>query len=889
MESENLRIPQIVDEIGDHSDEITDTRSLWMYDYTDRQRNAVMFLIWTSAVACVLSLVMMLAVIVPLFKKRRRNRASTYNLYLVFLAIPDLVYNAFLVSLFARFEQFTVPSDDGKTFPPIDHPYETGLLLCCGATALYMNAIIAYEIMRLLRSSKCRKRCKAPNLKTATMQAGCTYGFGIAIFFYDYYIVDAIFAAAPRWVANWIIIPLNLVITVLLPIFYLCWVCFRIYWEGLFFGADSRAGKRLTVLVRYFFRIIVIYVGLWVPTTVLFIFKLDSKDGGLRYYQACVIYSLQVWVSFGLSLTKPDVRKNVVSLLNCYKKRPGDGSEVLSSTLNSNFHTGKIQGCGPCVDSNGDVTGDENCIGSEETTPTCDEGENSIKTLENDNFFDFAGADAPVEIDPEERPSYQRFFIRRHKSSSDLNQNTLSTSSYRMNSRSGSQILLGTARSGSGVMSEPFTLDSIRGSFSNMTHNLRRTSMARKSISRASITRANITRESLSLPTNKRRSPRHSGGRPGGRMPRITSERITSSGMKPAGEKDKITNYRIGMENHFSEHNKIGQDTIEKLRDDTLSSRGLDLDDTMLDSFFLDQTPPSNHGGGYRATPKQHRRWMKDLRRNIRALGRQLKNATTPEEEKRIYRQSIYHQKKALEMASNLSSNLESYASSRERTQKSASSESERAETIWSESHNAETIWTDVPSDDSSYSSSSECSACSTVSDDSAIRPAMSNDPEVDSSTMKRWIKELRQNIFDMKILIDQEECTQAQRVVMQRAIDSQKETLISLQSIDEAQFSTIRFGSGGSGNAPAVNNHKNVDHQANSAFLKVPLEAIIDTSEDFRYKSDHRHSDSTQKMSGSSEQRWSGSEKQRRSGDIEGQQLQEVDEKADISWRGQA
>merc|ERR1711933_60454 len=165
-------------------------------------------------------------------------------------------------------------------------------------------------------------------------------------------------------------------------------------------------------------------------------------------------------------------------------------------------------------------------------------------------------------------------------------------------------------------------------------------------------------------------------------------------------------------------------------------------------------------------------------------------------------------------------------------------SESHNNETIWSESHNAETIWTDVQSDESSCSSSS---ACSVSSHDSAIRPTISGD-SADSASKKRWVKELRQNIFDISIFLDQEECPEAQRTVLQRAIDSQKQTLISLRSIDEKQYATIRFGSRNGGDG-TVSNRKNVDHRANNAFLNVPLEAIIDTSEDFR------HLDSTQKM----------------------------------------
>eukprot|EP00535_Pseudo-nitzschia_heimii_P005616 CAMPEP_0197191474 /NCGR_PEP_ID=MMETSP1423-20130617/23482_1 /TAXON_ID=476441 /ORGANISM="Pseudo-nitzschia heimii, Strain UNC1101" /LENGTH=208 /DNA_ID=CAMNT_0042644123 /DNA_START=94 /DNA_END=717 /DNA_ORIENTATION=- len=183
----------------------------------------------------------------------------------------------------------------------------------------------------------------------------------------------------------------------------------------------------------------------------------------------------------------------------------------------------------------------------------------------------------------------------------------------------------------------------------------------------------------------------------------------------------KITNYRLGMQNDFSKHNKIIQ---ESMRDETISSRDLDLDETMVDSFFLDSTPGGprdcdsdgerRDNRRYQITPKQHRRWIKDLRRNIRALTRQLKDNRTSDEQKRVCRQSLYHQKMALAMAT---SSFGANGSSREQTHKSLSSDSHNTETIWSQSHNADTIWseshnaeticTDVPPDDNGSSSSS--------------------------------------------------------------------------------------------------------------------------------------------------------------------------------------
>jgi hypothetical protein len=120
--------------------------------------------IFVSSVAAFLSLATIFAMTLPLLKKRKRNRASTYNLYLVFLAVPDLIYNGFLVYMFGTFDKWTCQRSD-KEFPHISHPYDLALFVGCASASLYISATIAYEILKLLRNSKRRKRSKAPTLK----------------------------------------------------------------------------------------------------------------------------------------------------------------------------------------------------------------------------------------------------------------------------------------------------------------------------------------------------------------------------------------------------------------------------------------------------------------------------------------------------------------------------------------------------------------------------------------------------------------------------------------------------------------------------------------------------------------------------------------------------
>jgi hypothetical protein len=102
-----------------------------------------------SSIAVILCSITILAMILPLFEKRKRKKSSTYNLYLVFLAIPDLVYNSFLIYLFATYhiwiptslipstttdeeEVFQRATNTTSSLPLVDHPFDLALFTACG-------------------------------------------------------------------------------------------------------------------------------------------------------------------------------------------------------------------------------------------------------------------------------------------------------------------------------------------------------------------------------------------------------------------------------------------------------------------------------------------------------------------------------------------------------------------------------------------------------------------------------------------------------------------------------------------------------------------------------------------------------------------------------------
>lgn len=179
-----------------------------------------------SSVAAFLCLTIILAITIPLFKKGQRRYGSTYNLYLVFLVIPELISNSCLVYTFVTIRNWiivlqqkmeiatandvmsndtdvtalaynqTLSEDMALSATEEEHPTYTlalyyhplgyAIFAGCMYANLYLNAVIVFEILKLLRDSKSRKRSKSPTLLRATIQALVVYSLGLALCMVNY-------------------------------------------------------------------------------------------------------------------------------------------------------------------------------------------------------------------------------------------------------------------------------------------------------------------------------------------------------------------------------------------------------------------------------------------------------------------------------------------------------------------------------------------------------------------------------------------------------------------------------------------------------------------------------------------------------------------------------
>lgn len=324
-------------------------------------------LVLTALVICsigtILSLTLLIATTLPLLWRRRRKRYSSYNLYLAYLAIPDVIISSFVVFLILTshtggFDPKTIENDDGEEsqFWMFDHPVDHNIYALCVSANLYTNAFLVYEIYRLLQDSNRRKRHRPPSIAKATKQAMISYGVGVFLFFLEYFLSDK-FDGDSKNIKIWFGLyqAFSFVVCVGIPLSALVFASWTIHREGLIESTGSMYGGRLRVLVIYFARIVANYLLLWGPASASYMLYWSLGPSGTKimsYAVFLVLNGSQPIINFILSMTKPDAQKLVTDLLTfAYCKSQQDGKfERESSTFSVDPYLGTDRTCLESVD-----------------------------------------------------------------------------------------------------------------------------------------------------------------------------------------------------------------------------------------------------------------------------------------------------------------------------------------------------------------------------------------------------------------------------------------------------------------------------------------------------------------------------------------------------------
>ena len=302
-------------------------------------KTALQSLIAIQLVAAVLSVVIVIGLLIPLVIQlkrgsyqravgvqrrrssiRRETVYSTYNLYLVYLALVDLAFllpniaaQLSAAKYFPRFYSswYVDPNpNSGGILPPIEviinGPYS--------AANMWINAVIAYQVLILLKTSKNVQRITQPSLTRVNLQGGVIivvsilYSIGSSFYYYN-----------NGWEDSWLFISM----TTSIPFFYVIGVTILVQCKGympLVNHGSTSMDRAVRGLAFYFFRITAIFVLIWLPSGLFLMLMYELpvvRKNGYFDYLSHILIAAQPIITFCVILTKPDVYKyirDVVSL-----------------------------------------------------------------------------------------------------------------------------------------------------------------------------------------------------------------------------------------------------------------------------------------------------------------------------------------------------------------------------------------------------------------------------------------------------------------------------------------------------------------------------------------------------------------------------------------------
>jgi len=311
----------------------------------------------TSSIGVLLCGLLIVGLLIPLWLKRKTSsstplsspsqcRYSPYTLYLLYLSISDLIFSLYVLLTYSRYAgQKYNPSiygyivwnradfanfECGASSPQI---FEGSFMVGVAGSSLYLNAVIAYEILALLRDCNQIKRRGPPPLIRVTIQAIVVYIIAALVSVVHYFVVQATLhssknhnniTACTLFFANEYFFVMVLIL--LIPVGYLCYVSITIWRCSLL----PLATKGMRELAWFYFRIVLVFLLTWFPGMLLLDVGAFGSVGNSNQPYANVgilLLTLQPTLSVCLAITKSDVRKylcDLVTLSYCKKESLSD-------------------------------------------------------------------------------------------------------------------------------------------------------------------------------------------------------------------------------------------------------------------------------------------------------------------------------------------------------------------------------------------------------------------------------------------------------------------------------------------------------------------------------------------------------------------------------------
>ncbi|CAB9500471.1 expressed unknown protein [Seminavis robusta] len=313
--------------------ELNETSTRWDYlrASPDESTRRIHWTIWSILLFFVSGIIFLVFFSVILSPIRR----NSFNLYLVYLMVPDLVFS------FGCMIMCILNATKGDYWS-IPMCYAQSVIFIFGVAGnAWMNAVIAYKLYEMLSFSQDFRRFKPPTRKQVTQQALAVYAYALFVASWGVYDTDwwphksmimngnacvPVEYDTASTVFFWVVFTPA---AIGLPMIYVCYVLFTVWRRGLM----PPAGRRRTISI-YFFRLAVVFALLWFPALFLLymIGHVVPKWGG---WSGGTWSHMQGAVSAIVSIMKPDIHQAVKDLrLNISRDVQEQAEQDTSDQLN---------------------------------------------------------------------------------------------------------------------------------------------------------------------------------------------------------------------------------------------------------------------------------------------------------------------------------------------------------------------------------------------------------------------------------------------------------------------------------------------------------------------------------------------------------------------------
>jgi len=253
-------------------------------------------------------------------------RKQGYNLYVVFTAIPDAVFNVYF---FIRYlKSITgVPMNGLKVW-----------LLAYGMVLMFslisntwINALLVHRIHHMVKSANAVRRVMPPTRFSVISQAVLIYALSTIpgvwwgmLHVWSNTRTGPTFFRSKENEENASM--LTVILLVFLPTAYVFILTIRLLW-----GKHLPRSGQTRILTLYFLRLVRVYFGMWILGFIMILYYLSDGSRFFYVFGYC-IYHLGSTLSVFVALTKPDVQKAMIGLLLC---TGNETAEEIGRTISS--------------------------------------------------------------------------------------------------------------------------------------------------------------------------------------------------------------------------------------------------------------------------------------------------------------------------------------------------------------------------------------------------------------------------------------------------------------------------------------------------------------------------------------------------------------------------